>query len=313
MAVSVTAEISRLLKAKEQKLLDGTLAIKGLLSEVQKQILAELAAVSGDSYTAMNLRQNLASIERYLQGFESSAQGELGKLIDDAWQLGGDLPFEAARAGGLLATGFGHIPGTVLETLKDLSTYRISGLSGAAFDKIRGELSLGILGQKTPHQVTQAIAGTLQSPGVFRSIAERAEIITGVEMGRAYSQATELGMAQAQSSVPALKKQWWHAGHPKQPRQNHLKLHGQVQPIGQKFLLGSLAMMFPRDPAAPASEVIRCGCDHVPYLEVWAERDKGFPKLPIYNERGEVIALRGPRTGREEPLTGKFELGQIKR
>lgn len=310
---TVTAEISRLLKAKEQKLLDGTAAIKGLLSEVQKQILAELLAVSGETYAAYHLKQNLASIERYLQGFESSAQTELGKLIDDAWQLGADLPFAAATAGGLMTTPFGHIPGTVLETLKDLSTHRISGLSGAAFDKIRGELSLGILGQKTPHQVTQAIAGNLNSPGVFRTIAERAEIITGVEMGRAYSQATELGMQQAQSSLPALKKQWWHAGHPKQPRQNHLKLHGQVQPVGQKFLLGSLAMMFPRDPAAPASEVIRCGCDHVPYMDVWAERDKGFPKLPIYNERGEEIARRGQRTGKEEPLTGKFELGQIKR
>ena len=310
---TVTAEIQRLLKAKDQKLIDGVSAIKGLLSEVQKQILAELAAVSGESYAAYHLKANLASIERYLQGFESSAQTELSKLIDDSWQIGGDLPFAAARAGGLLTYSFGHIPGTILETLKDLSVHKISGLSGSAFDKIRAELSLGILGQKTPHQVTQAIAGTLQSPGVFRSIAERAEIITGVEMGRAYSQATELGMEQAKSSVPDLEKQWWHAGHPKQPRQNHLKLHGQVQPVGQKFLLGSLAMMFPRDPKAPASEVIRCGCVHVPYMKVWAERDPGFPKLPIYNERGEEIARRGPRTGREEPLTGKFELGQIKR
>lgn len=310
---TVTAEIQRLLKAKDQKLIDGTAAIKGLLSEVQKQIIAELAAVSGESYAAYHLTANLASIERYLQGFESAAKGELGKLIEDAWQLGGDLPFAAATAGGMLTTAFGHIPGTILETLKDLSVHKISGLSGSAFDRIRGELSLGILGQKTPWQVTQAIAGTLESPGVFRSISERAEIITQVEMGRAYSQATELGMESAKSSVPDLKKQWWHAGHPKQPRQNHLKLHGQIQPVGQKFLLGSLAMMFPRDPKAPASEVIRCGCVHVPYMDVWAERDSGFPKLPIYNERGEVIALRGPRTGREEPLTGKFELGQIKR
>ena len=306
---TVTAEIQRLLKAKEQKILDGTVAIKGLLTEVQKQIVAELAAVSGDSYAAYHLKQNLASIERYLQGFESSAQTELGKLIDEAWELGGDLPFQAAVAGGLSTTAFGHIPGTLLESFKDFSAHKISGVSSAAFDRIRGELSLGILGQKTPHQVTQAIAGTLQSPGVFKSIGERAEIITQVEMGRAYSQASQLGMEQAASSVPALKKQWWHAGHPKMPRQNHLKLHGQIQPVGQKFLLGSLAIMFPRDPKAPASEVIRCGCDMVPWHDAWG-RDNA---LPIFNERGETIAKRGPRTGSEEPLTGKFELGQIKR
>lgn len=308
MAVSVNKEIERLLKAKNQKLLDGAAAVRGLLEDVKKQILEELRAVQGESYAAHHLRQNLASIERHLQSFETAAARELGLLVETAWDAGGDLPFAAARAGGALFTAFGHIPATVLQTLKESSFHRIAGLTSDAFTRVRGELTLGILGQKTPHQVTQAIAGTLESPGVFRSIAERAEVITGVEMGRAFSQATQFGLEQAAASVPELKKQWWHAGHPKQPRQNHLALHGQVQPVDRPFVLGSLVIRFPRDPKAPASEVIRCGCDHVPWMEAW-DRDN---KLPIYNERGEEIARRGPRTGTEEPLAGKFLVGQIK-
>jgi len=304
----VTAEIQRLLKAKDQGILDGQSAVRGLLAEVQKQILEELLAVSSESYAAYHLRQNLASIERHLQSFESAAGRELGGLVGAAWEAGEDLVLGAGRVSGLY-TGFGHVSTDLLQTLQEYSVHKIRGLSAAAFDKIRAELSLGILGQKTPHQVTQAIAGTLRSPGVFKSIAERAEVITQVEMGRAASQATQLSMDQAAASVPDLQKQWWHAGHPKRPRRNHLALHGQIQPVDRPFMIGSLIIRFPRDPKAPASEVIRCGCEHVPWHESWG-RDGA---LPIFNERGEVIAMRGPRTGREASLVGKFAQGQIGR
>jgi hypothetical protein len=305
---TVTEEIQRLLRAKDQKVLDGVAAVKGLLIEVQKQILEELRSVSGESYAAYHLKQNLASIERHLQNFEAAAGRELTNLLDGAWDAGGDLPLSAARAGGLISSSFGYVPTSVLQSVKDFAVYKIRGLSAAAFDRIRGELTLGILGQKTPHQVTQAIAGTLESPGVFRSIEERAGVIAQTEMGRAFSQATQLGMEQAAASVEGLKKQWWHAGHPKRPRRNHLALHGQIQPVDKPFLLGSLSIRFPRDPQAPASEVIRCGCEHVPWHESWGKDNK----LPIFNERGEEIARRGPRTGFEEDLTGKFKLGQVK-
>lgn len=306
MAVDVSENLLRLLRDKDRKILAGQELVKGLLNEVRGQILAELQAVSGESYSAYHLRQNLASIERHLAQFEGGASRQTGDLVEQSWNAGADLLPEATRGSGL-GFGFGHVPGSVLQTLKEYTAHKISGLSADAFNRIRGELTLGILGQKTPHQVMSAIAGTLDSPGVFRSIAERAEVITGVEMGRAFSQATQAGMTQAAQSVPELKKQWWHAGHPKQPRRNHLALHGQVQPVSKPFLLGSLSIMFPRDPKAPASEVILCGCDHVPYMVAW-----GRDKLPLFNQRGEVITWRGERSGGESELFGKFKQGEIK-
>jgi hypothetical protein len=230
----------------------------------------------------------------------------MNRLLDAAWEDGGDLVPEALRAGGL-SVAFGHVPGPLLESLKEFSFHRIKGLTGDAFTKIRGELSLGILGQKTPQQVATSIAGGLESPGVFNSLEERAEVITQVEMGRAYSQASQISMDQAAASVPELKKQWWHAGHPKRPRQNHLALHGQVQPVDRPFVIGSLEIDFPRSPKAPASEVIRCGCDHVPWHPTWAH-----DQLPIRNQRGEVIARRGSRDSDKTDLLGKFILGQVK-
>lgn len=309
---TVTDEITRLLNAKAKRVADGQDTVAGLLTEVRRQILEELQAVPGDSYSAYHMKQNLASIERHLQDFNSRAGREMSGLVGAAWEDGEDLVLETGRAGGLF-TSFGHVPTSVLETLQDYTVHKIGGVSTAAFERIRGELTLGILGQKTPHQVMTAIAGGLDSPGVFKTIAERAEVITHVEMGRAYSQASQLAMTTAQVSVPGLKKQWWHAGHPKYPRQSHLALHGQVQPIDKPFLIGSLAIDFPRSPKAPASEVIRCGCDHVPWHAKWGERDGKKIELPIFDERGREIARRGPRTGNEEPLVGKFKIGQIDR
>jgi len=304
---SVTAEIKRLLTAKDRKLLSGEQALRGLLVEVKGQILGELRAVDDGSYTALMLRQNLASVERYLAGFETAGSAEMNRLLDAAWESGAGLTPAALRAGGM-SVAYGHIPGTVLQTLKEYSYHKISGLTSDAFTKIRGELSLGILGQKTPHEVVSAIAGGLENPGVFASLEARAEVIAGTEMGRAYSTATQSGMRQAVTSVPGLRKQWWHAGHPKRPRQSHLALHGQIRPVDQPFVIGSLAMMYPRDPNAPASEVIRCGCDHVPYHEAWGI-DEG---LPIFNERGEEIARKGERKGSDPLLDGKFIVGQIR-
>lgn len=303
----VTDAIKQLLQAKDREILTGEQALRGLLQEVKVQTLEELRSTTGNTYTSMMLRQHLASVERYLAGFESAGSAEMSKLLDASWESGMGLTPAAIRAGGL-HVAFAHIPGTVLQTLKDYSYHKISGLASATFDKIRGELSLGILGQKTPHDVVTAIAGGLESPGVFASVEARAEVIAGVEMGRAYSTATQTSMRQAVASVPGLKKQWWHAGHPARPRRNHLALHGQIQPVDKPFVIGSLSMMYPRGPGAPASEIIRCGCDHVPYHDAWGI-DEG---LPIFNQRGEEIARRGERKAGDSILDGKFIVGQIR-
>jgi len=302
----VTGEIKRLLAAKDAQLDAGAETLRGLLAEIRRQIVDELRQVSGDSYTALHLKSNLASIERYLAGFASAGAAEMNRLLDAAWESGGDLVPEALRAGGF-TLAFGHIPGPVLSTMKEYAFHKISGVSGAAFDKIRGELTLGILGQKTPDQVITAIAGSVGSPGVFDSIEERAMVIARTEMGRAYSTATQEGMKQAARYVPELKKQWWHAGHPARPRRNHLALHGQVRPVDEPFVIGSLSIDYPRAWTAPASEVIRCGCDHVPWHEQWGQE---FYALPIYDEQGLEIARRGERSGSDEDLTGKFIKGQ---
>lgn len=307
--MDVNAVIEKILADKERKIISGQEALEKLLIDVRRQIVAELAQTPGESYSAVMLRAHLASFEGHLAGFERQGSALLDGLVVEAWEGGAALVGDTIRAGGL-GMAFGYTTGPVLQTLRDTSAYRIRDLSGDAMTKIRGELTLGVLGQKTPHQVMTAVAGSLDSPGVFKTIAERARVIVGVEMGRAFTQATQTSMEQASASLPELKKQWWHAGHPKHPRVSHLALHGQVQPVNKPFLIGLLVIDFPRSPKAPPSETIRCGCEMVPWHPNWGAKPGA---LPIYNQRGEEIARRGERTGNEEGLSGKFNIGQTGR
>lgn len=273
MALTVTKKIKELLKARDAKILSGTQYVQGLLEEVQKEIVAELASMPANSYSSFYLRQSLASIQRHLDSFESAAQRELSSGISDAWGMGADLLPAAAQAAGEtgLYLGTTQLSGNVVETLKEFTFGRITSLSNDAFNKIKGELTMGILGQKTPQQVAGEIAGNLSGPSIFKTIGERSEVITGLEMGRAFSIATQTSMDNAAETLPELQRMWLHAGHPRMPRQVHLLMHGQVRGINNPFYQSSDggAVMYPRDPQAPIKEVIRCGCTHVPYMTSW--------------------------------------------
>jgi hypothetical protein len=134
---------------------------------------------------------------------------------------------------------------------------------------MNGELSLGVLGQKTPFEVAKAIAGTLKDPGIFRNVLTRAATITEVEMGRVFSTATVESLKKAATIVPGMQKEWLHAGHPRMPRLSHLRLHGQHKNMDEPFITGSLVIDYPRDTKAPLEEVMHCGCEVVPWMEKW--------------------------------------------
>jgi hypothetical protein len=275
MAVSVTSTIKSILAGQKKGEALGVDNVAGLLDDVKKQILAELAA-SPSGYSSYQMKQSLASIESYLGDFESAADRELGSGIASSFDAGAGLLQSALQAGGDSGVyfGMGHISTGLIDTLQEFAYGRIRSVSGDAYNRIKGELTLGILGQKTPQQVASDIAGSLESPGIFKTIAERAEVITGTEMGRAFSMATAKSIATAAETVPGLQGMWIHAGHPHAPRQVHLLMHGQVRDTGKPFYKAEdgTPVLYPRDPNAPIKEVIRCGCQLLPYMAAWGSQ-----------------------------------------
>jgi len=254
---TVNSEIRRILKDKDLAIRSGVESVMDLLKELQRQTLEELGKAALGSWDAYHMKQVLDSIEIQISNFQAKAKAEAGGLLNDSWDKGQALVYGPLNVGGIY-TGF-HLSTSVLDTLKDFTFHKIEGLSDAAWEKIRGKLTLGILGGKTPQQVAEAIGKNLKDPSVFTSISRRAEVITKTEMGRAFSTAAELRMEDAAKNVPGMEKEWRHVGHPKVPRAMHLAADGQTVPVNEPFNIGGVRMMYPRDPAAPIDETINCG------------------------------------------------------
>ena len=265
---TVNSEILRILKDKDRMIKSGVQSVLDLLEEVRSQVIKEIGAAAVTEWDAYHLKEVLNSIESQIENFKVRAKIEAEKNLQAAWEKGQVLVDGPLSVGGIYP-GFG-ISTSVLETLKDFTFHKIEGLSNAAWDKIQGELTLGVMGGKTPQEVAAAIGKNLEVPSVFGSIANRAEVITKTEMGRVFSTAAELRMEEAGKYVDGLEKQWRHAGHPAVPRPSHLIADGQHVPVDEPFNIGGVLMMHPRDPAAPIEEVINCGCDHVPYHDRWS-------------------------------------------
>lgn len=256
----VTRTIREAIRAKDRAVISGTKAMLTILRDLQKQVIDELGRAALGSWDAYHLRQMERALETQVTAFEKRAHHEAAGLLTESWNLGRALVDEPLIASGLGGVWSGyHLSTTVLETLKDFTFGKISGVSAAAFDRIKAELTLGVLGGKTPQEVARAIGTNLKDPSVFRSIARRAETITGLEMGRVFSMAAQARMEQAAGHVPGLEKQWFHAGRPVEPRPSHVAAHGRHVPVDRPFNVGGVEMMFPRDPGAPLEETINCG------------------------------------------------------
>lgn len=266
----VGAEIKRVIREKEAGLRSGQSAVLAILKALQRDVLASLGRAAISSWDEMHLGQVLDAVELQINGFTTRMKSQVGGMVEEGWGLGVEMVDAPLAATSVDVGGF-YISTSSLEVLKDFSFTKVKGLSSSAMDKIKTELTLGVLGQKTPQEVATAIGLNLKGRSIFTSIAARAEVIAKNEMGKAFSKATQLRMEEAAKHVPGMEKQWVHAGHPKQPRESHLWADGTHVAVNKKFNVGGVKMMFPRDPAAPLGETINCGCDHVPYHPDWED------------------------------------------
>lgn len=271
MATAVTDILKQILTDQQRRTISGQESVHRILEAVRKKVIADIATAPDGSFTSYRQSQILGEIDRLLNEAGTSIKTDLAAGISNSWEAGATLLPHMASAAGTTLTTFG-ISSHLTEQIRDFAWGKIGGITNDAQAKIRAEITMGILGQKTPQEIASAIAGTLERPGVFESIAARAEVIVKTEMGRAFSMAHQAGLQSALDTLPELQKMWLHAGHPKTPRIYHLHLNGNTTPVDTPFLVGSIAMMYPRDPKAPVGEIINCGCMHVAWMPAWGTK-----------------------------------------
>jgi hypothetical protein len=150
-----------------------------------------------------------------------------------------------------------EIARSTLEILQGFSADLITNLTEDAAAKINAEITMGLLGGKSPWDVMQTVGRNLTDPGVFRNIAVRAETITRTEMARVNSmarQARQEAVVEANSKERWLKK--WISSGKFHPRPHHAALNGTTVAFDKDFPGG---IPYPHAPGLPAAESINCG------------------------------------------------------
>lgn len=234
-----------------------------LAEETRRRVLAQLADLPPEAFTARHLAALKEGLERSIAELVRRYQTDVAGLLERAHELGIDLaedPLKAAAAaapGAAIAAVPGLVPRNLLEVLQGYSADLVTNLGAEARRRINGVISQAALGTVQPFDAMQQIAGALPDRSVFKTVAARAEAIYRTEVNRVFSVAAQARMNQMAERLPRLKKRWI-AVLDARVRPTHSAAHGQVVPAEATFSVGGYQAQFPRDPVLPASESVNC-------------------------------------------------------
>lgn len=266
MASKYDREVNKLI-AKAESMQDSQVAkaIKQL-SLAQKKIVGTVAGTDWQLYALPRLK---AATDQAMAEFASRYSGELSADQKKFWAFGQEMVDAPLTVVGITAV-LPAIDTAVLVAMQSYSANLIKSLGADAASKIYNEIAMGLMGQKTPYEVMQAVGKNLKDKSIFSSIAARAETITRQESARILEAASQARMEKAAEVVPGLKKQWKH-GTSRVPRLSHLAAVDQIRDVNEPFDVGGEKLMYPRDPAGSPGNTINCSCYTVPYMAEWTE------------------------------------------
>ncbi len=240
------------------------------LRDAAAQIAQMLAAQPSD-WRVWQLNEIQAQVQALIDGMTGQVTATLDAGLAGGWQTGVDAVDKPLAAADLHITWRLPILNTsVLTSLRSFSAGRIKDLGAEAAGAIDRSIGLTVLGAQTPWDAIQQVQAQLGSKDA--ASLQRAQTIVRTQMGEAFALGQQARLEQSALHLPGLQKQWRRSGKI-QSRWNHDAIDGQVVDAGQPFELpsknGVVKMMHPHDPAAPAAEIINCGCTARPWMARW--------------------------------------------
>jgi hypothetical protein len=290
-----------------------------LLNEALAEINSMLATFPTE-YESYKLPMLQKQIEQTLEVFSNSSADVLAQGSAKAWAGGQSLVTAPIEAGGIrILSALPSMDTRMLMAMSNFMTSRMKDVGKTAAAKINAQLGLVLIGAQSPGDAVSAITSILAEEARDRAIT-----ITRTELGRVHAVAAQQRQEQAAKHVPGLSKQWRRSGKI-HSRLNHDAIDGQIQPVDKPFVLtnkdgSALSMMHPHDPAAPAGEVINCGCVSIPYMKHWKVANPGripYSQLELQQKMAEAFdpnqqrdsngrwAKIGSSTGARLPNFGK--------
>lgn len=235
-----------------------------LLKRASRDIKLVLAEAPSE-YQAWYLPQLQAEIDRATTWLGNQSATVLTGAADEAWSLGQAFVTEPLAAGGLSLVG--KIPlldPSQLLAMRAFMVDRIKDVSAVAASAIKSELGMVVIGERP---ISDAIGNVQKHLG--DASRTRATTIARTEVSRVFGVAANDRIQQAVEAGVEMDKVWRRSGK-LHPRISHALADGQRVAHDQPFLVDGVAIMYPHDPAAPASHTINCGCVMIPRPRGWA-------------------------------------------
>lgn len=243
--------------------------VSTLMGEALSRITQQLGTAGLSDFQAWQLPQIRKSIEQSLAEINAGLGSSAGEGAAKAWSAGVDMVDRPLEAGGIrISAVLPEVDTRQLLAMRTFMLDRIQDLTANVARQAANEIGLVVLGTQTPSQAVDAIAARIEG-GRGRAIT-----IVRTEMGRAFSVAGHERKHDAAAVLPGLRKQWRRSGKV-HSRESHDLADGQIVEVDKPFIVGGVELMYPRDPAAPASETINCGCVSLPYMESWTVSQPG--------------------------------------
>lgn len=268
-------KVRQLLKNVDKLGDDGVRRVIRLLSDARKNVAATVGSTEWEIFRLQELK---GGVERALQEFGTKFGVEMRETQREFWARGIDLVDVPIREVGIVAA-IPEIDTTALAIMQDFSADLITNLTQDAIKKINTEITLGLMGNKSPFEVMQAVGRNLKDKSIFTSIQHRASVIVEHEAGRVLEMAGQARKEAAARVVPGLQKQWHYGlAFRRVPRVSHQAADGQVRDIDRPFNVGGELLQFPRGPAGSAKNTINCKCTSLAFHADWdaaVEREAG--------------------------------------
>ncbi len=298
MTTPLQAE-SAVFRERNALLTDTRAEVLRMLQAAADQVKVSLASTPGE-WAAWYLPQLQAEIGRVMQVWGQQSAGVVSGALGKSWDLGQALLDRPLAAGGMRIAGvMPHLDTGLLTAMQAFGTDRITNVATTAINAINNELSLVMIGAQTSDVAIAKARDHLGGASV-----RRATTIVRTSLSSAFSSAAQQRALQAEAAGVEMDKIWRRSGK-SHPRLTHMTMDGQRRPLNEPFVIGmttvpegfegGVRLMYPHDPAAPASEVINCGCqalyrprgktsrqpDHKPFTE---EELAANPKLADIEE-----------------------------
>ena len=241
------------------------------LNGVRRDLAGEIAGTDWERYALPRLRR---SVDDAMAKFRTEYADVMERTTSEAWVVGENaLPeLVGGQVGKYVA--FPALDPAVLTVAQEMTGDLITEITNTARQKIVGEIQRGLMGDRPLTDVMKRVGRNLDDPGVFQSVADRAEVITRTETNRVYNIANHERDQQFGAMAPDLGlevvKRWIATPGPR-TRAAHRAANGQEVPLDKPFIVGGEPMMFPLDPGASARNTVNCRCT---YRRVFRKRSE---------------------------------------